>query len=396
MGLDVRSVMLVGVLLSALTVILLAQAGRSFPIDRRRHLRIWTVGLVLQPIAWLLLAARGSIPDVVSIPLGNGFLLLGFAEMCRAVRGFRGLPEHGWLWWGTVAAAVSGLVLFSELWPHYSVRVLINSTTAIILFTGISLALAPAFHSGGFSAARFTGAFAAFGVLVAGWRFVEHALAMRADGSLLEAGPSDLVVFMYACVGVTFLSLGFILMHTERAYDDLRKLASVDALTGVLTRSGLVEQGERLLSEARRYQRPLSALLIDLDRFKGVNDSLGHEAGDRLLQHLTDRTRLVLRGEDLLGRLGGDEFVALLPSTDAAGARVVAERLRAALAQEHLRVHGMEVPVPLSIGVAEAALAGDDLDDLIQRADQAMYRAKRAGGDRVEMALAHPAPASPG
>ena len=80
---------------------------------------------------------------------------------------------------------------------------------------------------------------------------------------------------------------------------------------------------------------------------------------------------------------------SLLPSTDAAGARIVAERLREALAIEHLRVHGMEVPVPLSIGVAQAGPADDDLDALLQRADQAMYRAKRAGGDRVEMALAN-------
>ncbi|HEU0153989.1 MAG TPA: GGDEF domain-containing protein [Arenimonas sp.] len=388
MELDVRSVMLVGVLLSALTVVLLTQAGRSFPIERRRHLRIWTVALVMQPLAWLLLAARGSVPDLVSIALGNGLLLFGFAEMCRAVRGFRGLPEQPWRWWGTVLAATVLLVLFAEVWPHYSARVLVNSSTAMVLFSGMALALAPAFRFGGFSAARFTGAFAAFGVLVAAWRFVEHLLAMRPDGSLLEAGPSDMMVFVYACVGVTFLSLGFILMHTERAYDDLRKLASVDALTGVLARNGLVEQGERLLSEARRYQRPMSALLIDLDHFKGVNDSLGHEAGDRLLQHLAERARLVLRGEDLLGRLGGDEFVALLPSTDATGARVVAERLRDALAHEHLRVHGMEVPMPLSIGAAQARLGDDDLGDLLKRADQAMYRAKRAGGDRVETAPA--------
>ncbi|WP_460457117.1 GGDEF domain-containing protein [Arenimonas alkanexedens] len=366
-------------------MILLTQAGRSFPVERRRHLRIWTVGLVMQPLAWLLLASRGAVPDLISISLGNGLLLFGFAEMCRALRGFCGRPERRWLWWGAVLAATVLLILFAKAWPHYSARVLVNSATGIMLFTGMSLALAPAFRRDGFTAARLTGAFAALGVITASWRFLEHLSNPRQVGSLLDAGASDTVVFVYACVGVMFLSLGFVLMHTERAYDDLRKLASVDALTGVLARSGLVEQGERLLSEARRYERPLSALLIDLDRFKDVNDSLGHEAGDRLLQHLSERARLVLRGEDLLGRLGGDEFVALLPSTDAAGARVVAERLRDALAQKHLRVQGMEVPVPLSIGVAQSSLGEEDLDHLLKRADQAMYRAKRAGGDRVEL-----------
>ena len=389
MALDVLSVMQVGVLLSALTVLFLTQAGQHFPTERRRHLRIWTVGLLLHPLAWAMLALRGQLPDPVSISLGNGLLLLGFAEMARAVRGFQGLPERRYRLWGVVVVAVAGLVWFSEFRPHYSARVLVNSVAATVLLGSIALAMSAAYRRGGFTAARLTGAFAAFGVLVAAWRFVEHSLAPRAQGSLFEAGPSDMVVFTYACVGVMFLSLGFILMHTERAYDDLRKLATVDALTGVLARNGLAEQGARLIAESRRHGRPLSLLLMDMDQFKSVNDSLGHYAGDSLLRHLAERARLVLRGEDVLARLGGDEFVALLPSTDLNGARVVAERLRDGINQAHMRFQGQEVPAPLSIGVAQ--LQDDDvLDALLKRADQAMYRAKRAGGDRVEMALANP------
>ena len=387
MDLDVRSVMLVGVLLSMLTVLLLAQAAQGFPPERRRHLRMWTVGLVLQPVAWLMLAARGTVGDPLSIALGNGLLLLGFAEMARAVRGFQGLSEHRLGYWTLVSLVVVGLMVFSEGWPHYSARVLLNSTCAAILLGSIALALSRAYTRQGFTAARLTGAFAGLGVLVAAWRFVEHLLDPRATGGLFEAGPSDIAVFSYACVGVTFLSLGFVLMHTERAYEDLRQLASLDPLTGVLARSGLAEHGHRLLSEVRRHRRPMSVLLMDMDQFKQVNDSLGHAAGDTVLRHLAERARRVLRGEDVLGRLGGDEFVALLPSTDAAGARVVAERLRDALHEAHARYRGEEVPVDLSIGVAEAR-PDEPLDALMQRADQAMYRAKRAGGDRVEMAPA--------
>lgn len=388
MDLDVRSVMVVGVLLSALTVLLLAQAGRAFPVERRRHLRIWTVGLLLHPAAWAMLASRGMVPDTLSIALGNGLLLFGFAEMCRAVRGFQELPERRGPLWGGVALAVLLLVVFAQFSPNYSARVLVNSTSAMLLLGGIAWALLPALGRGGFSAARLTGIFAALGVAVALWRFGEHALAPRVSGSLLEAGPSDLVVFVYACVGVMFLSLGFVLMHTERAYEDLRRLASVDTLTGVLARSGLSDQGLRLMAESRRHGRPLSALLMDMDHFKSVNDSLGHQAGDSLLRHLAERARLVLRGEDALARLGGDEFVALLPNTDAAGARVVAERLRTALGQVHMRFHGEEVPAPLSIGVAQLRDDDEGLEALLKRADQAMYRAKRAGGDRVELAPA--------
>ena len=134
--------------------------------------------------------------------------------------------------------------------------------------------------------------------------------------------------------------------------------------------------------------RPLAVLLMDIDQFKAVNDSLGHAAGDGVLKHLATRARLVLRGEDVLGRLGGDEFVALLPSTDVAGARIVAERLREAVNHAHMLYRGEEVPVPVSIGVAQA---GDDepLEAVLQRADQAMYLAKRAGGDQVAVAPTH-------
>tara|TARA_R110002020_G_scaffold114595_8_gene263736 strand:+ start:1208 stop:2395 length:1188 start_codon:yes stop_codon:yes gene_type:complete len=387
MALDVLSVMQVGVLLSALTVLFLAQAGQHFPAERRRHLRIWTVGLLLHPLAWVMLAMRGQVPDPVSISLGNGLLLLGFAEMARAVRGFQGLPERRYHLWGVVLVAVAGLAWFSEFRPHYSARVMINSVAATMLLGAITLALSAAYRRDGFTAARLTGSFAAFGVLVACWRFAEHSLAPRAQGSLFEAGPSDIVVFTYACVGMMFLSLGFILMHTERAYEDLRRLAMVDPLTGVLARSGLVEQGHRLVSESRRHGRPLAVLLLDMDQFKTVNDTLGHAAGDGVLRHLAARARLVLRGEDVLGRLGGDEFVALLPSTDAAGAAVVAERLRDAINHAHMLYRGEEIPVPVSIGVAQVR-ADEALEAALQRADLAMYEAKRAGGDRVELSPA--------
>ena len=386
MGLDVRSVMVVGVLLSLLTVLLLAQVGRNFPPARRRALRIWTVGLMLQPMAWFLLAMRGVVPELLSIALGNALLLVGFAEMCRAARAFHDLPEWPWLWWGIAAVAMVLLLLFAGPWPNYSARVMVNSTAAIVLFSGMALGLSPSLHRVGFSAARLTAAFATLGVLTAVWRFVEHALDPRINGSLLDAGPSDMVVFMYACVGVTFLSLGFVLMHTERAYDDLRRLASVDALTGVLARGALEEQGEALVSEARRLSRPMAVLLLDLDQFKAVNDRLGHEAGDRMLRHLAARARLVLRGEDLLCRLGGDEFVMLLPNTDAQGARSVAGRLRESLAWAPLRFKGDELPIPLSIGVAASAGEDADLATLVKRADEAMYIAKRAGGDRIQVA----------
>jgi hypothetical protein len=180
MSLDVRSVMLVGVLLSALTVLLFTHVGRAFPAERKRHLRLWTVGLLMQPLAWGLLAARGWLPDAASIVLGNGLLLLGFGEMLRAVRGFQGRPERAGLVWGGVLGAMVLLAVFSALWPHYSARVLVNSTCAAALMGGIAWVLRPAFRRGGFSAARLVGLFSRPGASASTrWRRAQTAACSR-------------------------------------------------------------------------------------------------------------------------------------------------------------------------------------------------------------------------
>lgn len=291
-----------------------------------------------------------DVRTILSITVGNGLLMLGFAEMCRAVRGFSGRPEHaGWLW-SLVLLATALIWLFSAWWPHYSARVLLVSAVGMVGLALIGWTLRPAFRREGLHAARFTALYAWMGVALTLWRISAHALEPRAAGSLLQATLPDLAVFLYASLGVTFLSQGFVLMHTERAYNTLRQLASVDPLTGVTARAVLAE------------------------------------AGDRMLRHLAERARRVLRGEDLLCRLGGDEFVALLPNTDLAGARRVAERLHEALNRDLLVFRGVELPIPVSMGVAEALPGETDLQALIKRADEAMCAAKRAGGDRVEVA----------
>lgn len=384
--LDVRTILAVAVLMGAVAILLLTQAARAFPPDRSRTLRIWIVSLLLQLLAWTCIGLRDMAPDILSITVGNGLLMLGFAEMCRAVRSFSGRPEHaGWLW-SLVLLATALIWLFSAWWPHYSARVLLVSAVGMVGLALIGWTLRPAFRREGLHAARFTALYAWMGVALTLWRISAHALEPRAAGSLLQATLPDLAVFLYASLGVTFLSQGFVLMHTERAYNTLRQLASVDPLTGVTARAVLAEAGNRMLAEARRHGRAVSALLLDLDQFKPVNDSLGHEAGDRMLRHLAERARRVLRGEDLLCRLGGDEFVALLPNTDLAGARRVAERLHEALTRDLLVFRGVELPIPVSMGVAEALPGETDLQALIKRADEAMCAAKRAGGDRVEVA----------
>jgi len=164
--------------------------------------------------------------------------------------------------------------------------------------------------------------------------------------------------------------------------DDLRAQATHDPLTGVVNRRYLEELARKEVDRAQRHHRPLAAAMLDADHFKRINDSHGHHAGDEVLRAIADRCRRTLRTNDVLGRYGGEEFVVLFPETNLAEARIVAERLRAAIADEPVTVGGSTLPVTVSLGVA-ALTPEMDLQRLLHTADGAMYAAKQAGRNLV-------------
>jgi diguanylate cyclase (GGDEF)-like protein/PAS domain S-box-containing protein len=168
----------------------------------------------------------------------------------------------------------------------------------------------------------------------------------------------------------------------RRFEDQLSHLAHHDALTGLFNRRRFEEELSKQVAYSDRYGVPLSVLLIDLDKFKAINDTHGHRAGDEVICSAAGALRGRLRVNDVIARLGGDEFAVLLPSTGGAEAVYVAEQLRAAIAGErHGESAGLEVTA--SIGVATAERGQTTADDLLADADIAMYEAKDAGRDRV-------------
>jgi two-component system cell cycle response regulator len=166
--------------------------------------------------------------------------------------------------------------------------------------------------------------------------------------------------------------------------EDARHLAMVDPLTGLMNRRAFADAMGRELSRAERYGFPVSALLLDVDHFKKVNDTRGHEGGDVVLRGVSDVIRRIARKSDVVGRWGGEEFVLGLPQAAEAGARVAAERLRRAVADSSfVLAEGPPLHVTISIGIAHAA-KGEGLDVILARADGAMYLAKSRGRNRVE------------
>lgn len=167
-----------------------------------------------------------------------------------------------------------------------------------------------------------------------------------------------------------------------RELEELARLARRDALTGLANRRALDDALAREVARAGRDAAPLAALLVDLDRFKRVNDLHGHAAGDAVLREVAARAAAALRAGDLLARMGGEELAALLPGADLAAAAEVGERVRARVAAEPVRAAGAPLAVTVSVGCAALA-PGEDGAALLARADAKLYEAKRAGRDRV-------------
>jgi diguanylate cyclase (GGDEF)-like protein len=216
-----------------------------------------------------------------------------------------------------------------------------------------------------------------------------HVTVGRATDEYMGHWRRDMGVVAILSSVLFAVAIGATLM-VDRAWRRQRRIAHLletqahtDPLTGLANRRHFFETAEAELSRSRRYQAALSLLMLDIDRFKEVNDAHGHRAGDRVLQKLAQTCREVLRAVDVVGRVGGEEFAILLPETAAEGALEVAERLREAVeGAEVAREEGVPLRVTVSIGVSTAS--GDaNLDTLMSQADDALYDAKHRGRNRV-------------
>lgn len=168
------------------------------------------------------------------------------------------------------------------------------------------------------------------------------------------------------------------------ANEKLFQLAITDPLTGLHNRRHFFELAQLQIAHARRYEEPLSVMMVDLDHFKHVNDTYGHLAGDQVLQAFARRTLDCVREADVVGRYGGEEFALLLPDTDLEHAADLGERLRQAIAGQPVITEAGEIPVTVSVGVAQYPPQAElNSDDLFHLADQALYTAKEGGRNRV-------------
>jgi len=193
--------------------------------------------------------------------------------------------------------------------------------------------------------------------------------------------------WMYSMLLIMAVGYGLLLMYAlftvMEMYSNVTHVAGLDALTGSLNRRALVEYAARELERSERLGRPLAIVGVDLDHFKGVNDTHGHGGGDAMLCAFVALMKEQLRGEDVVARTGGEEFVLVLPGMNASGAACVADMLRSKVESMRLEYDGRAITMTVSAGVTERLGPGDGWAAMVNRADRLLYQAKSAGRNCV-------------
>jgi diguanylate cyclase (GGDEF)-like protein len=373
---DLPTLLAVTIFLSAAGGILLVFAwlqNRS-----TRALAFWGVGYLVGASAAALLAVP-VFSHAASLCVSNALLCAAYGLMWGGARSFEGRRVHFPLVAGGSAACIVAFQFDAVAQSAQASISLVSAiTTAYTLLAACELwyardrdllsrwpTLAVVLGHAAFLAARIP--FAA-------------TLAASVAGGQAHGGVVAVMAFeaLFVTVSLPFLRVA---MSKERAELEQRKAAMTDPLTGIANRRAFFETGTPLLESTAAELRPAALLLFDLDRFKEINDSAGHQAGDRVLRAFCDLVGASMRPGDVFGRLGGEEFACLIARTSHAQALQTAERLRREFAA--LRLPGLAIKPTVSVGVAMASDAGVTLPALLALADRALYRAKADGRNRV-------------
>ena len=368
---------------TALFVLMAVMFFVTWRQDRRNNAAMlnWAGAHLLGAPACVLLALRGQIPGWISIGVANFIILVAFGLVVRGALAFEGRKMPTALVMVFPAAWVVATQI-PFVWDDFSVRVTLLSATigshgfaaAVILWRGQAREPLPTrplvallFAAAG--AAHLARAGLAFNVPVSE--------SFAALGRGWSAFVAIQILMQEVLLGYALLA-----MIKERAESRQRRTAEIDGLTGVLTRRAFRER-----TAARLAADPTvgAMLIFDLDRFKTINDTHGHVAGDRVLAEFADVVGGRLGPDDVFGRYGGEEFALFLRGADLTAAWRVAEDIRRSFADREIVHEGRPIDATVSVGVAAVPFVEPDLDRLVASADAGLYLAKQSGRDRVEV-----------
>lgn len=342
----------------------------------------WGGGMLLLDLGNILIVARNVIPDDISIIAGNSIQLFGYGLMWSGARSFEGrrpfllLPL-------AVSAGWFAACQFDFFWTDMPLRIRVS---AIVIFAYMMLTASEYLRPRNPELiSRWPTIFLlllqGFGILIRvpiAEKLIFPAPPNSLTETLVPVGAAGVMLFSFA---LAFLVMA---MSKERLGLEHKRDALIDPLTGAANRRAFFDRGERVLRRLLADDGDAAVLMLDIDQFKRINDTFGHQAGDRVLCAFCDTANRVLRPTDLLGRTGGEEFACLLPGATLSEAFAVAERIRIEFEACRLDLGAVRPTSTVSVGVATTTDAGGSLTALMAAADRALYRAKANGRNRVE------------
>jgi diguanylate cyclase (GGDEF)-like protein len=356
--------------------------------------RYWFAGTLAASLGMALSLWRATIDPSLPLLAGNGLILLGSGLGWAGVRQFSGKSVPWFVIFAVTAGTVAALAMCTLWYDSLPLRIVIFSAAQSLLIGWAVFDILD--RRGGEITPGFLVAAGACSVLLLlnAVRTVLAVFTSSGEISLLAGNQMQAaLIFLVAVFGALVCQFGFLLMTMDRLQSEMVQLAGVDDLTGAANRRRLLAACEQECVRSTRSGRPFSVMVIDVDRFKSINDLHGHAVGDDFLKLFAGTALAQLRAQDLFARLGGDEFCVLMPETSGEQAAKTAERLAVAIRAATLSRNGASIGSTVSIGVAQWSRAiGRDSFALLELADKALYLAKKAGRDGVTLASA---PAEP-
>jgi diguanylate cyclase (GGDEF)-like protein len=362
----------------AVAIVLAVGAGRRL----RFGIAPWIGSLFMRCLAISVLVARLE-PQAAVLVVAAALLALSISLQASALAAYDGRRYPGW----AHSAVMAGVAIpFTVIGTDAVYAVMFGGLvfgTLLALLAAFALQVRPA------NPAR-TGS---RGVLVTTYALGSFAFLSRAIASVMSAEPLQAFtspnafqsfVFIAAATAAIVSTLGFTMLHKERADGEAARLATIDPLTGAYNRRTFHDIAERELARARRAGQPLSIIVVDIDHFRSVNEQHGNRTGDDVLRRVADLIHAALRKEDMLVRYGGEEFLVMLPEVPGPGAVVVAGRIRKSVEAEAIVVDNQSLRLTVSVGVSARLDEGpESIENLLARADEALALAKQRGRNRV-------------
>jgi|GEM_PF-5498324 len=379
---DLMTAMLLGLSINVIMAVIILITAKDFPKIAADSMKFWAIGLFFLALSYLIFSGIYQNTTRLFNLLADFSTVLAVTFMSYAVSIFLKVNR----------TKIYQLIVIFALTALLVSGVILNNPNITIIFTLISVSLSilvlakPLIHNilhHPTPAKVIIFSINALFIIILAYRAIDYFLMPLTVWDFNNNYFADFLTIMISVIGPVTSTFGFMLMHQERAYMELARLASVDCLTQIYNRHAIELKARKLFKQSNLNQKPISVMLIDLDKFKSVNDQFGHAEGDDVLYNSAQIIKDVIGENNMVGRFGGEEFFVILPDYNLEQAAKKSQQLLTAFRQHN---HGQDInpyQITASIGVVEKKPEETSFSTTLKRADSAMYEAKNSGRDQA-------------